>query len=152
MNTKDFGQMQEVFAYILVLQNCLQTTFEKTQDNLTLKQWMMLDAVGNTPKPHTLTNIGLILGCSRQNAKKIAMTLSKKAYIRLVLGAQNSVNIELTRKGMEYKKKTTEKHEEILHLLFSHFDEKEMWLFYKHCRTLYMGIEEIEKRFDATEI
>jgi len=138
-------QMQAIFASIFILQNRFQTAYEKEQDDLTIKQWLLLTIIQVCPEPHTLTNIGHYMWCSRQNTKQLAMALSKKGYVRLVLGANNSVNIELTEKSAEYEKKMEGKHAEILNLLFSDFNEEEISFFYQLYNKLYTGVERIER-------
>ncbi|MCL2702127.1 MAG: MarR family transcriptional regulator [Defluviitaleaceae bacterium] len=138
-------QMQAIFTSIFILQNRFGTAYEKEQDDLTIKQWLLLTMVQICPKPHTLTNVSVYMGCSRQNTKQLAMALSKKGYVRLILGEGNSVNIELTEKLGEYEKRMGGKHEEILRLLFSDFTEKEISLFYQLYKKLYTGVERIEK-------
>ena len=139
------SQMQAVFTGIFVLQNRIQTAYEKIQDELTMKQWLMLAMVMVCPQPHTLTNIGSYMGCSRQNTKQLAMALSQKGYVRLVLGAQNSVNVELTEKVSEYEKKMGQRTDKALRLLFSDFDDKEILEFYKLYKKLHTGVERLEK-------
>jgi len=73
------------------------------------------------------------------------MALSQKGYVRLVLGAQNSVNVELTEKVTEYEKKMGLRTETALGLLFSDFDEKELSEFYKLYKKLHTGVERLEK-------
>jgi len=141
-------RMQALFASIFILQNRLQTSYEKAQDELTMKQWLMLTMTGVCPEPHTLTNVSVYLGCSRQNTKQLAMALSKKGYIRMVLGAQNSVNIELTEKAAGYEKKMGKRHEDVLKLLFSDFSEEEITLFFRLYRKLYTGVELIETEME----
>jgi len=141
-------RMQAVFASIFVVQNRLQTSYEKAQGELTMKQWLMQTMVSVCPAPHTLTNVSAYMGCSRQNTKQLAMALSEKGYIRLVLGPQNSVNIELTEKAAAYDKKMEKKHEEVLRLLFSDFSEEEISSFYHLYKKLYTGIERIEKHME----
>jgi len=138
------SQMQTVFASIFILQNRFRTAYEKVHDELTTKQWLMLYMIRICPQPHTLTNVGSYMGCSRQNAKQLAMSLSKKGYVRLILGAQNSINIELTEKAAEYEKKMGEKHAEVLRLLFSDFSDEEISLFNQIYIKLYTGVERIE--------
>ena len=110
-----------------------------------MKQWLMLTIIEVCPRPHTLTNVGAYMGCSRQNAKQLAMALSKKGYVRLVLGAQNSVHIELTEKAAEYERKMGKRYESALRLLFSDFSEDELPQFYELYKKLYSGVEKIEK-------
>ena len=138
-------QMQAIFASIFVLQNRIQTAYEKDQDELTMKQWLMLAMIMVCPEPHTLTNVGSYMGCSRQNTKQLAMALSKKGYVRLVLGAQNSVNVELTEKVAEYEKKMGHRSDKVLRLLFSDFNENEISQFYHLYKKLHTGVERLEK-------
>ena len=42
------------------------------------------------------------MGCSRQNIKKLALTLEKKGFVRLLLEGINSVRIVLTDKVGQY--------------------------------------------------
>jgi len=140
-----FSRIQAIFASFFVLQNRIQTAYEKDQDDLTMKQWLLLAMVMACPEPHTLTNVSLYMGCSRQNTKQLAMALSKKGYVRLVLGANNSVNIELTEKVIDYEKKMSERNTEVLRILFSDFSEEEISLLYQLYKKLYTGVEQIER-------
>ena len=63
---------QAVFASIFILQNRLQTAGEKLQTEISMKQWLLLAMAECCPEPRTLTNIGELMGCSRQNIKKLA--------------------------------------------------------------------------------
>jgi len=138
-------QMQAIFASIFILGNRIQTAYEKEQGDLTMKQWLMLAMLGVCPQPHTLTNVGAYMGCSRQNAKQLAMALSKKGYVRLVLGAQNSVHIEMAEKVVGHEQQMGKRYAEVLHLLFSDFSETELAQFYQLYHKLYTGVERIEK-------
>lgn len=49
------------------------------------------------------------MGCSRQNIKRLALALGKKGFVRLLLGVNNSVLIELTDKVDQYDKESEKK-------------------------------------------
>jgi len=51
-----------------------------------------------------LTNVGNLMGCSRQNVKKLALALEKKGFVRLLSSSNNSVLIELTEEAKRYEK------------------------------------------------
>jgi len=140
-------KMQALFASFFILQNRIQTAYEKEKDDITMKQWLMLTMISACPKPHTLTNVGKYMGCSRQNTKQLAMALSKKGYVRLILGTQNTVNIELTEKAVEYDIESAKRNETVLRLLFSDFSEEELSSFYELYKKLYTGVEKIEKGY-----
>lgn len=134
-----------IFSGIFTFQNRLQTACEKIQTELTIKQWLLLAIVSNTPEPQNLTNIGRIMGCSRQNIKKLALSLEEKSYINFIKGENNSLYIVLTEKFEKYSDQLAFRHSETLRLLFSKFNSKEINelfnLFYK----LFLGLDEVEK-------
>ena len=119
-------RIQAIFSSIFVMQNRMQTAGEKIQTQISMKQWLLLTMTASCPEPRTLTNVGALMGCSRQNVKKLAMALEKQGFVRLVLGSNNSVNIELTEKVAEYLQEMVERHTCTLRLLFADFSEEEI--------------------------
>ena len=59
------NRSKAIFNTIFIVGNRLQTIFDQTY-SITLKQFMLLSMVKNTPKPLTFTKIGELLGCSRE--------------------------------------------------------------------------------------
>ena len=59
----------------------MQTIFDKNIPELSLKQFMLLSVARQSEKPLTFTGLGNLLGCSRQNVKKLADVLLKKGFI-----------------------------------------------------------------------
>ena len=138
-------RMQAIFSSIFVLQNRMQTTGEKLQTQISMKQWLLLAMTACCPEPRTLTNVGSLMGCSRQNIKKLALALEKKGFVRLLLGGNNSVHIELTDKVGKYAEEMGERHLQSLKLLFSDFSEDEIKLLFQLYAKLYTGMERVEK-------
>ena len=138
-------RVQAIFSSIFVLQNRMQTAGEKLQTQISMKQWLLLAMTECCPEPRTLTNIGKLMGCSRQNIKKLALALEKKGFVRLLVGANNSVCIELTDKVNEYFKEMGERHLQTWKLLFADFSEKEIEQLFHLYAKLYMGVERVEK-------
>lgn len=147
-------RIRALFSSIFIIQNRMQTAGEKIQTQISIKQWLLLAMVGVCPEPRTLTNIGALMGCSRQNVKKLALALEKQGYVNLVLGGNNSVQVELTEKVTEYAKEMEERHLKTLQLLVKDFSEEEIQqLFYLYSK-LYSGIERVEnyaKELDEDE-
>lgn len=137
-------RVQGIFSSIFVLQNRLQTAGEKIQTDLSMKQWHLLAMTEFCPEPRNLTNIGNLMGCSRQNVKKLALALEKKGYVQLLSGDNNSVKFELTEKATEYIKEMSGRHSKTLGLLFDDFSEEEIKLLFHLYIKLYAGIERIE--------
>ena len=144
-NTDRLSRMQALFTSIFVMENRIQNASEKIQDELSMKQWLLLTIISVCPKPHTLSNIGRMMGCSRQNVKKLITTLEKKGYVTIDEGVNNSVCVELTNKLYEYSNEVGSRQIELLNTLFSDFSDKEVELFFNMILKLYKGIGLIEK-------
>lgn len=140
---------QAVFSSVFVLQNRMQTAGEKLQTEISMKQWLLLAMTECCPEPRTLTNIGNLMGCSRQNIKKLALTLEKKGFVRLLLGANNSVCIELTDKANLYAQEIGTRHLQALTLLFADFSEDEIEQLFRLYAKLYVGVERVEQYTDG---
>lgn len=138
-------RVQAIFSSIFVLQNRMQTAGEKLQTAISMKQWLLLAMTECCPEPRTLTNVGNLMGCSRQNVKKLALTLEKKGFVRLLLGSNNSVRIELTEAVGKYAEEIGERHTKALSLLFADFNEEEIKQLFMLYTKLYAGIERVER-------
>lgn len=144
-NHDTLHRMQAIFSSIFVLQNRMQTAGEKLQTEISMKQWLLLAMTECCPKPRTLTNVGNLMGCSRQNVKKLALALEKKGFVRLLLSNNNSVLIELTEKVKRYAEEIGERHRKALSLLFADFSEEEIEQLFSLYKKLYAGLERMEK-------
>lgn len=143
-------RVQAIFSSIFVLQNRMQTAGEKLQTEISMKQWLLLAMTACCSEPRTLTNVGNLMGCSRQNVKKLAAALEKKGFVRLLSGGNNSVCIELTDKVKEYTDEIGERHLKTLKLLFADFSEDEIQQLFNLYAKLYAGINRVEKYAEET--
>lgn len=144
-------RIQAVFSSIFILQNRMQTAGEKIQTEISMKQWLLLAITDSCPEPRTLSSVGRLMGCSRQNVKKLAAALEKKGFIRLCSGANNSVCIEMTEKAKVYSEQMSERHITTLKLLFSEFNDKEIAQLFRLYKKLYAGMELVEKFAEETD-
>ncbi len=137
-------RVQAIFSSIFVLQNRMQTAGEKLQTEISMKQWLLLAMTECCPEPRTLTNIGNLMGCSRQNVKKLALALEKKGFVRLLSSSNNSILIELTEEVKRYAEEIGERHMRALSLLFADFSEEEIEQLFSLYQKLYAGLERME--------
>ena len=137
-------RMQAIFSSIFVLQNRMQTAGEKLQTEISMKQWLLLVMTECCPEPRTLTNIGNLMGCSRQNVKKLALALERKGFVHLQLSNNNSVVVELTERVQRYAEEIGERQMKALSLLFSDFSEEEIGQLFFLYSKLYTGLERVE--------
>ena len=138
-------RIMAIFCNIFIQQNRMQTACEKIQTDRSMKQWLMLAMLEQCPEPKTLTNVGKLMGCSRQNVKKLAASLEKKGYVTMADGANNSVCLEETGKVTDYSVLMDERRGKALQLLFADFSEDEIAQLYSFYRKLYAGIERVEE-------
>ena len=143
-NCDTLHRMQAIFSSIFVLQNRMQTAGEKLQTQISMKQWLLLAMTACCPEPRTLTNIGNLMGCSRQNVKKLALVLEKKGFVHLQLSSNNSVLVELTEDVQRYAEEIGERQMKALSLLFSDFSEEEIGQLFFLYSKLYTGLERVE--------
>lgn len=150
-NCNTLSRMQAIFSSIFVLQNRMQTAGEKLQTEISMKQWLLLSMTQCCPKPRTLTNVGNIMGCSRQNVKKLVLVLEKKGFVRLITGSNNSVCIELTELVNKYAEEIGERNAKALSLLFADFTEEEIEQLFIFYTKLYAGIERVERYAEESD-
>ncbi len=144
-NCDTLHREQAIFASIFVLQNRMQTAGEKIQTKISMKQWLLLAMTACCPEPRTLTNVGNLMGCSRQNVKKLALALEQKGFVRLRSSSNNAVLIELTEEVNRYTEEIGERHMKSLQLLFADFSEEEIKQLFSLYTKLYTGLERTEK-------
>ena len=142
---------QAIFSSIFVLQNRMQTAGEKIQTQITMKQWLLLTMAACSPEPRTLTNVGNLMGCSRQNVKKLASALEKEGFVSLLPGGKNSVRIELTAKAEEYAQEMSKRNSQFLDLLFADLSEEEIEQLFRLYAKLFAGMERVERYAEEFE-
>lgn len=144
-NTDDTSRREALFTSIFVLENRMQTACERIQTRITMKQWLLLTSASCFSEPPTLTDVGKLMGCSRQNVKKLALALEEKGFIRLIPGSNNSIHIELTDEVRKYSSEVGERQKKTLGLLFSSFSEDEVITLFSLFSKLYSGVESVEE-------
>jgi len=145
---KDNGMREKaIFASVFIIQNRLQTIHDNLKTGVTMKQWLLLVMTSVCPKPPTLTLLGELMGCSRQNVKKLASALEKKGYIIIQRNKAkaSAMNIIFDKKWQDYEKKTRNLNKNILDLFFRDFSDKDIELLYKYNKKIYSGLSRIEE-------
>lgn len=148
-DTDKTGRQQAVFASIFVLQNKLQTVGERLMDKISLKQWLLLAMVDACKKPKTLTNVGDLMGCSRQNVKQLAVALEGKGFLTLSKGANNAIMLGLTDEAHTYLSEVAPVQIRAVKTLFSELDKKEVKQLYALVGKLLDGMAELEESLNG---
>lgn len=145
------NQTKAVFSTLFIAGNKLQTLFDNHIPEITLKQFMLLSIVRQSEEPLTFTQLGNLLGCSRQNIKKLADVLMKKGFITIQQNPHDTraTCICLTEKGTDFYINDFSEYQEKLKYLFEVYTDKEIETLFVLLSKLYGGIENLEKRVAA---
>ena len=138
-------RIHSLFAGFFIMQNRLLNAASRSERDVSVKQWLLLALLEQAPEQHTLTDLGNLLGCSRQNVKKLALGLEKKGYVRLIPGVGNSVSVVATDKVREYKKSVRDERIHSLQLVFEDFSDEEVGELFRLCHKLDCGISRLEQ-------
>ena len=151
--TKHFSHSTEnrkkaVFSTLFIAGNRLQTLFDNHIPEISLKQFMLLSIVRQSNEQLTFTQLGNLLGCSRQNIKKLANILMKKGFITIqpspldtramCICPTEKVNAYFENDFLEYQRE--------LGYLFEVYTDEEIETLFILLSKLYAGIENLEKK------
>ena len=142
------NQRKAIFSTLFIAGNKLQTLFDNYIPEVSLKQFMLLSIVRQSKEPLTFTQLGNLLGCSRQNIKKLANVLMKKGFITIQQSPHDTraMCICPTEKADAFYVNDFAEYQEDLNYLFEVYTDKEVETLFILLSQLYTGIENLEKR------
>lgn len=146
-DTKE-NRQKAIFSTLFIAGNKLQTLFDNHIPEVSLKQFMLLSIIRQSKEPLTFTRLGNLLGCSRQNIKKLADVLMKKGFITIRQSPLDTraMCIYPTEKVNAYFQKEFSQYQEELNYLFEVYTDSEIETLFVLLSKLYGGIENLEKR------
>lgn len=142
------NQTKAVFSTLFIAGNKLQTLFDNNIPQISLKQFMLLSIVRHSKSPLTFTQLGNLLGCSRQNIKKLADALMKKGFITIEQspGDTRAMCICPTEKVNDFFRNDFCKYQRELRYLFEVYTDQEIETLFRLLTKLYAGIENLKER------
>lgn len=137
-----------IFNTLLIVGNKLQTIFDSRISEITLKQFMLLSLVRQSKEQLTFTQMGNLLGCSRQNIKKLADVLCKKGFITIQQSPRDTraMCICPTEKVNSFFQNDFAKYQQELRYLFEVYTDEEIKTLFTLLMKLYSGIENLENK------
>ena len=146
-------QQKAIFSTLFIAGNRLQTLFDKTIPELSLKQFMLLSVARQSEEPLTFTQLGELLGCSRQNVKKLSDALVKKGFIAIRRSPADAraVSVCPTEKAENYFLNDFSPYQEDLKRLFEVYTDQEIEALFTLLSKLYAGIDHLEGEAAANE-
>lgn len=124
----DKENQQVVFGYIFLLANKLQILGDQVTEEITLKQWFLLNMIKNMDNQFpNFNDIAEVMGTSRQNVSKTISVLEKKGMVTLHPSTkdQRSKYVALTEASYKYFEKKEDIGNLFLDRIFSGIDVKE---------------------------
>ena len=142
------NQRKAIFSTLFIAGNKLQTLFDNRIPEVSLKQFMLLSIVRQSKEQLTFTQLGDLLGCSRQNIKKLADVLMKKGFITIQQSPHDTraMCICPTEKVNEFFQNDFSKYQKELKYLFEVYTDEEIETLFILLSKLYIGIEKLEER------
>ena len=142
------SQEKAIFSTLFIAGNKLQTIFDSRIPEVSLKQFMLLSIVRQSKEQLTFTQLGNLLGCSRQNIKKLADVLMKKGFITIQQSPQDirAMCICPTEKVSDYFANDFLEYQKELKYLFEVYTDEEIETLFILLSKLYAGIENLEKK------
>lgn len=146
-------QQGAIFNSLFIVGNKLQTIFDNHIAELSLKQYMLLSLMAQSKEKLTFTQLGNLLGCSRQNIKKLADVLMKKGFITIQQSPHDTraMCICPTEKVNDFYTNDFSEYQEELKYLFEVYTDKEIETLFILLSKLYTGIEHLEKEIHPYE-
>ncbi|KGJ48633.1 hypothetical protein KD33_14025 [Clostridium sp. NCR] len=118
-----------IFGAIFFLSNRIQNKGDKVFSEITTKQWFLLiSIIRSGVKSPTLTEVSKIIGYSRQNVKKLSVSLEKAGLVELQKDVNDSrvLRISLTDNCYQYFINRQEKEDEFIERLYHGITEDEL--------------------------
>ena len=142
------NQSKAIFSTLFIAGNKLQTLFDNRIPKVSLKQFMLLSIIKQSKEQLTFTQLGNLLGCSRQNIKKLADVLMKKGFITIQQSPHDirAMCICPTEKVSDYFANDFLEYQKELKYLFEVYTDEEIETLFILLSKLYAGIENLEKK------
>lgn len=146
-------QEKAIFSTLFIAGNKLQTIFDSHIPQLSLKQFMLLSIVRQAVEPLTFTQAGHLLGCSRQNIKKLADVLANKGFLVMEPSPHDTRAMCLrdTKKADDYFQNCFAEYQGELKYLFEVYTEQEIETLFFLLSKMYTGIEHLEHKASKKE-
>lgn len=142
------NQIKAIFSTLFIAGNKLQTIFDNRIPEVSLKQFMLLSIVRQSEEQLTFTQLGNLLGCSRQNIKKLANALERKGFITIGQSPSDTraMCIFPTERVNDFFQNDFSEYQGELKYLFEVYTDQEIETLFTLLSRLYAGIENLEEK------
>lgn len=140
-------QVKAIFSTLFIAANRLQTLFDNSSPQVSLKQFMLLTMVRQSKEQLTFTELGKLLGCSRQNIKKLAYSLEKKGFVFIEQNENDAraLCIRPAQKLHDFFDEMALEHQQKLRHIFGLYSDEEIELLFSLLSRLHESIDHAER-------
>lgn len=154
MNTQDLDlkwKKKLIFSGVFVHENMLHAIMDRYLKDMTCKQWLVMVVSDAFPSPPDLSTIAKNLGCSRQNIKKLALSLEKMGYVSLENSEEDSRSllVKITEKGKSVIENSKELEDMVHCSIFGSFSDEEVDEYFRLSRKMEEGFGRLEECFSS---
>lgn len=137
-----------LFAGVFIQENKLHAVYDRYNE-MSCKQWLLMAVCNAFDEPPDLSELAGVMGCSRQNVKKLALNLEKDGYVTLEKSPADgrALCVKKTEKGLRFSKDNTKLGDKVHDAIFQEFTEEEIKQYYQLSIKMMHGIEHLEEFF-----
>ncbi|MDK2807690.1 MAG: hypothetical protein PWP24_423 [Clostridiales bacterium] len=141
-----------LFAGIFIQENRLHAVFDRYNE-LSCKKWLLMSVCKAFETPPDLSTLAKQMGCSRQNVKKLALSLEKEGFLQFEKSGLDarSLCIRITEKGERLNERNEQLGADVHAAIFQEFSEEEIALYYDLSVKMMHGIAHLEEYFKERE-
>lgn len=138
-----------LFSGVFVQENRLHAIMDRYLKDITCKQWLVLVVADAFDAPPDLSALAKMLGCTRQNIKKLAVSLEKAGYAALEQSEKDarSLCVRITKKGKKIIDNSKNLEEKVHQSLFKDFSEREIEQYFRLSGKMMNGFGYLEDCF-----
>lgn len=140
------GQASIVFFSLFVLTNRIATDMDKSLVDISFKQLMLLILI-EINEGGTFTELGAMMGSSRQNIKNLALLLQEKGYVTIEADPQDrrASRVVSTGKTQGHFQSQNQIYNQKLSDLFADFSDEEVNTIFRFMKKIFAGVERMEE-------
>lgn len=138
-----------LFSGVFVQENRLHAIMDRYLKGITCKQWLVLVVADAYDAPPDLSTLAKMLGCTRQNIKKIAASLEKAGYVVLEPSEKDgrSLCVRIAENGRKIIDNSKNLEENVHQALFRDFSDSEIEEYFRLSCKMMKGFGYLEDCF-----
>lgn len=138
-----------LFSGVFVQENRLHAIMDRYLEEMTCKQWLVMVVADAYNVPPDLSTLAKMLGCTRQNIKKLALSLEKAGYVILEPSENDgrSLCVSITEKGKKIIENSKNMEEKVHQSLFRDFTDREIKEYFRLSGKMMNGFGYLEECF-----